>query len=59
MTLLDVNVLIALAWPNHVHHDLAQTWFERNRRHGVWPRWTQVFAASCPRPGRPRRRLPS
>lgn len=37
--LLDVNVLIALAWPNHVHHDLAQAWFARNRRHG----W-----ATCP-----------
>jgi hypothetical protein len=37
--LLDVNVLIALAWPNHVHHELAQAWFERNRRHG----W-----ATCP-----------
>ncbi len=26
-TLLDVNVLIALAWPNHVHHRAAHTWF--------------------------------
>ena len=25
--LLDVNVLIALAWPTHVHHVAAQTWF--------------------------------
>ena len=25
--LLDVNVLIALAWPNHVHHGEAQAWF--------------------------------
>lgn len=25
--LLDVNVLIALAWPNHVHHEVAQRWF--------------------------------
>ena len=24
--LLDVNVLIALAWPNHVHHAAAHTW---------------------------------
>ena len=23
----DVNVLIALAWPNHVHHDAARSWF--------------------------------
>jgi len=26
--LLDVNVLIALAWPNHVHHGEALRWFE-------------------------------
>jgi len=26
-TLLDVNLLIALAWPNHVHHALAHRWF--------------------------------
>ena len=27
--LLDINVLIALAWPNHVHHGEALSWFER------------------------------
>ena len=27
--LLDTNVLIALAWPNHVHHREAQTWFAK------------------------------
>jgi toxin-antitoxin system PIN domain toxin len=27
--LLDTNVLIALAWPNHVHHDEATAWFLR------------------------------
>lgn len=32
--LLDVNVLIALAWPNHVHHDAAGSWFARLRRTG-------------------------
>lgn len=26
--LLDVNVLIALAWPVHVHHAVAHAWFE-------------------------------
>ena len=26
--LLDVNVLLALAWPNHVHHGAARSWFE-------------------------------
>jgi len=25
--LLDVNLLIALAWPNHVHHGAARAWF--------------------------------
>jgi uncharacterized protein len=25
--LLDVNVLIALAWPRHVHHAAARRWF--------------------------------
>ena len=25
--LLDVNVLIALAWPRHVHHETATQWF--------------------------------
>jgi toxin-antitoxin system PIN domain toxin len=39
VALLDVNVLFALAWPNHVHHDAADAWFVRNRRLG----W-----ATCP-----------
>ena len=26
--LLDVDVLVALAWPNHVHHDPARAWFK-------------------------------
>jgi toxin-antitoxin system PIN domain toxin len=25
--LLDVNVLVALAWPNHIHHARAHEWF--------------------------------
>ncbi len=25
--LLDVNVLVAIAWPNHVHHQSARSWF--------------------------------
>ena len=37
--LLDVNVLIALSWPNHVHHAAARTWFEERRQDG----W-----ATCP-----------
>ncbi|HZD48536.1 MAG TPA: TA system VapC family ribonuclease toxin [Silvibacterium sp.] len=39
VTLLDVNVLIALIWPEHVFHPQAFSWFERNARHG----W-----ATCP-----------
>jgi toxin-antitoxin system PIN domain toxin len=27
VALLDVNVLAALAWPNHVHHTQAHRWF--------------------------------
>jgi toxin-antitoxin system PIN domain toxin len=27
LALLDVNVLLALAWRQHVHHRPAQTWF--------------------------------
>ena len=32
--LLDVNLLIALFDPAHVHHDLAHDWFEDNRARG-------------------------
>ena len=39
IALLDVNVLIALAWPNHVHHAAAREWFEAQRQDG----W-----ATCP-----------
>jgi toxin-antitoxin system PIN domain toxin len=27
--LLDTNVLIALAWPNHVHHHESLAWFQK------------------------------
>ena len=37
--LLDANVLIALAWPDHEFHKRVMTWFARNSRHG----W-----ATCP-----------
>jgi toxin-antitoxin system PIN domain toxin len=37
--LLDVNVLVALAWPNHVHHTAALDWFEEVGRAGF---------ATCP-----------
>ena len=31
--LLDVNVLLALAWPNHLHHREAALWFAQDGRH--------------------------
>lgn len=37
--LLDVNVLLALAWPNHLHHQAAHAWFQANHENG----W-----ATCP-----------
>ena len=37
--LLDINVLIALAWPSHVHHGQAHAWFAKNAAQG----W-----ATCP-----------
>ncbi len=30
--LLDVNVLVALAWPTHVHHAAADAWFAAEGR---------------------------
>ena len=37
--LLDLNVLLALAWPNHEHHRTARTWFDA-RQSDQW--------ATCP-----------
>lgn len=37
--LLDTNVLIALAWPQHVHHAQAHGWFDKTGR-AAW--------ATCP-----------
>jgi hypothetical protein len=31
VSLLDVNVLLALAWPTHVYHLAAHRWFAENR----------------------------
>lgn len=39
VTLLDVNVLLALFAARHIHHELAHDWFEEQRPHG----W-----ATCP-----------
>ncbi len=35
----DVNVLVALVWPNHIHHPAAVNWFA-GQRAGGW--------ATCP-----------
>ena len=32
--LLDTNVLLALAWPNHQHHAPAHAWFAAHARRG-------------------------
>jgi predicted nucleic acid-binding protein len=32
--LLDVNLLVALLWPQHTFHDVAQAWFQIKGRHG-------------------------
>jgi len=32
--LLDVNVLLALTWPNHQHHRAAHAWFRREAGDG-------------------------
>ena len=39
IALLDVNVLIAIFDPTHLHHEDAHAWFGRNRKYG----W-----ATCP-----------
>lgn len=39
VALLDVNILVALFDPDHVHHELAHDWFTGERGHG----W-----ATCP-----------
>lgn len=36
INLLDVNVLISLAWPNHVHHAVATSWFTRRSARSRW-----------------------
>lgn len=32
--LLDINMLVALTWPNHVHHLKAREWFDENSTAG-------------------------
>jgi len=38
VALLDVNVVVALAWPNHVHHVAAHTWLSS---------WTDRWATTA------------
>lgn len=40
--LLDINVLLALAWPQHVHHNRAKRWVLSHRPHG------KLSIATCP-----------
>lgn len=40
--LLDVNLLVALAWPNHVHHRSARAWFGREQ-----PAWASTPMSQC------------
>ncbi len=39
VSLLDVNSLVAMAWPNHVHHRAVRAWFKEYESRG----W-----ATCP-----------
>jgi len=39
VALLDINVLLALAWPNHLHHNAAHLWLAAHKHDG----W-----ATCP-----------
>ena len=43
--LLDVNVLLALAWPNHLYHDRAHEWIaaEKNRSWATCPTTQSSF----------------
>lgn len=41
--LLDVNVLIALAWPRHVHHTAATQWFTAAHTQG----WATIPATEA------------
>jgi toxin-antitoxin system PIN domain toxin len=43
VALLDVNVLIALAWPNHTHHLPARRWFDSHHARG----WATTPLTEC------------
>jgi toxin-antitoxin system PIN domain toxin len=40
--LLDINVLLALAWPQHIHHDRVKRWVRSQTTHG------KLSLATCP-----------
>jgi toxin-antitoxin system PIN domain toxin len=40
--LLDINVLVAFAWPTHIHHQRTHSWFASKRA------TTPMNVATCP-----------
>jgi len=42
-SLLDVNLLIALAWPSHIHYEQAHAWFADNAAFG----WATCPVTQC------------
>ena len=56
--LLDVNVLVALFDPAHIHHDAAHAWFGVHREHGwaTCPLTENGFARVLSNPAYPGRR---
>lgn len=47
--LLDVNVLIALAWPTHIHHQRAQAWWTDVDAWATTPPTESAFLRLCTR----------
>lgn len=43
ISLLDVNMLIALAWPSHIHHRKAVKWFAKHNAQG----WATCALTQC------------
>jgi len=41
--LLDINLLIALAWPSHIHHEQSHVWFGANSASG----WATCPVTQC------------
>lgn len=58
--LLDINVLIALAWPSHVHHGHAQMWFATKRSAGfrTCPLTQLGFVRICSNPAFSKQSVP-